>query len=122
MVSSRSFLCPFLISEVVSQKDEQDRCRMLVQAIAAARAGRYLIREGAEIQFFVVAIYLRANLTVERYVVANIGQGMQVCRSCRGFIFFPHGKIRFTLPRKISTLPRQMVQSHSLAKCIISRR
>jgi len=34
MVYSTSFLCPFIISEVVSQKDESDRYRMLVQSIA----------------------------------------------------------------------------------------
>jgi hypothetical protein len=43
---------------------------MLLEAIAVARAGQYLARQG---QFFVVAVYLRANLIAERYVVANIG-------------------------------------------------
>lgn len=60
---------------------------MLLQAIAAARVGQHLIREGAQIQFFVVAIYLCANLTAERYVVANIGQGKEVRRSVRCLFF-----------------------------------
>ncbi|OAX31265.1 hypothetical protein K503DRAFT_787947 [Rhizopogon vinicolor AM-OR11-026] len=70
MVSSRLFLCPLLISEVVSQGNEQDRYRILLQATAVARAGQYLIQAGS--QFFVVAIYLRANLIAERYIVAHI--------------------------------------------------
>jgi len=43
---------------------------MLLQAIAVARAGQYLIQAGS--QFFVVAIYLRANLIAERYIIAHI--------------------------------------------------
>ncbi|OAX31342.1 hypothetical protein K503DRAFT_95642 [Rhizopogon vinicolor AM-OR11-026] len=66
IVSSRLFLCPSLISEIVSQDDEADRYRMLLQAIPIARAGQYLIRYGSPMLFFVVAVYLRANLTTER--------------------------------------------------------
>ncbi|OJA12194.1 hypothetical protein AZE42_03936 [Rhizopogon vesiculosus] len=85
MVSLRSFLCPLLISEVVSQNDEADRYRMLLQAIAVARAGQYLIRQGAQIQFFVVAIYLKANLIAERYIIANIGGTREVSISQKDF-------------------------------------
>ncbi|KAG1728288.1 uncharacterized protein EDB91DRAFT_1228495 [Suillus paluster] len=85
MVSLPKFLCPFLISEVVSQEKEEDRYRMLLQAIAVARAGQYLIREGAPVHFFVVAIYLRADLTVERYVVANIGPQRQISIAQKDF-------------------------------------
>ncbi|OJA13562.1 hypothetical protein AZE42_13275 [Rhizopogon vesiculosus] len=85
MVSSRLFLCPFLISEIVSQDDEADRYRMLLQAIAVARAGQYLIRHGSPMRFFVVAIYLRANLTAERYIVTNIGPEREVSMAQKDF-------------------------------------
>ncbi|KAG1734454.1 uncharacterized protein EDB91DRAFT_1250976 [Suillus paluster] len=85
MVLSPKFLCPFLISEVVSQEKEEDQYRMLLQAITVARAGQYLIRKGAPVHFFVVAIYLRANLTVERYVVANIGLQRQISIAQKDF-------------------------------------
>jgi hypothetical protein len=81
MVSSRSFLFPFLISEVISQRNEQDRYCMLLQAIAVARAGQYLMEADAPMRFFVVAVYLRADLTAERYVVTHTGPGRKVCRS-----------------------------------------
>ena len=42
---------------------------MLVEAIAIARAGQYLMKAGK--RFFVVAIYLRKNLTAERFIVAQ---------------------------------------------------
>jgi hypothetical protein len=41
--SRRPLFCPFLISEVVSQEKEE-RYRMLLQAIAVARTGQYLMR------------------------------------------------------------------------------
>ena len=69
MVTSISFLCPFIISEVISNEQETDRHRMLLQAIATAQAGQYLMKTGE--RFFVVAIYLTANLTAERYIVAQ---------------------------------------------------
>jgi hypothetical protein len=78
MVSSKSSLCPFIVSEVVSQENESDRWCMLVQAIAIARAGQYLMKTGK--RFFVVAIYLRKNLTAERFIVAQ-SQGEKV-RHC----------------------------------------
>jgi hypothetical protein len=103
MVSLRSFLCPLLISAVVSQNDEADRYRMLLQAIAVARAGQYLIRQGAQIQFFVVAIYLKANLIAERYIIANIGGTREVCQL---FIvsFFFSWKSQVSISQKDFTL------------------
>ncbi|KAG1766756.1 kinase-like domain-containing protein [Suillus placidus] len=71
MVSSPLFYFPFLVCEVISQKKEEDRYRMLLQAITAARAGQFLMVDGAPKPFFVVAIYLCANLTAERYVVTH---------------------------------------------------
>jgi hypothetical protein len=61
MVSSPTFLCPFLIFEMVSDDDESYPLRMLLGAIAVAQAGQYLTRQG---QFFVVAVDLRANLII----------------------------------------------------------
>jgi hypothetical protein len=84
MVSSRSFLCSFLISEVVSDGDESDRFHMLLEAIVVAQAGQYLTRQG---QFCVVAVYRRANLIAERHVVANIGSRAVCCSVCR--LLFP---------------------------------
>jgi len=56
MISSRTFLFPFLIFEVVSDDDESYTLRMLLEAVAVARPGQYLTRQG---QCFVVAEYLR---------------------------------------------------------------
>ncbi|KAF8873428.1 hypothetical protein BD779DRAFT_1477011 [Infundibulicybe gibba] len=71
MVEFTELRYPLIISEVISLKNKSDRTRMLLQAIAMARAGQYLINEGE--QFFVVAIYLDAGLVAERYMVAQIG-------------------------------------------------
>jgi len=49
---------------------------MLVQAIAIARAGQYLMTAGE--QFFVVGIYIRENMIAERFVVANTGPDREV--------------------------------------------
>ncbi|KAG2134466.1 hypothetical protein DEU56DRAFT_809215, partial [Suillus clintonianus] len=70
IVSSPLSCFPFLFCEIISQKEEEDRYRMLLQAITVARAGQFLMGDGAPKPFFVVAIYLRANLTAERYVVS----------------------------------------------------
>ncbi|GBE81004.1 hypothetical protein SCP_0307270 [Sparassis crispa] len=67
----REFQCPVILSEVVSQKDENDRYRMLVEAIVAARVGKYLLKPTSRKQFFVIAIYLTAFLEVERYIVSE---------------------------------------------------
>ncbi|KAG1794435.1 uncharacterized protein HD556DRAFT_1370351 [Suillus plorans] len=76
MVSSTSFLCPFMICQVVSQRSESDRFRMLVQGIALARVGQCFMPSGEK--FFVVAIYLRENLTAERYIVTQPGADRKV--------------------------------------------
>jgi hypothetical protein len=47
------FFFPFLVCEVISQKKEEDRYRMLLQAIAIARAGQFLMVDGAPKPFFV---------------------------------------------------------------------
>jgi len=63
------YLCPLVISETISDENESDRWRMLIEAIAAARAGHFLMKSDAEEHFFVVAIYLRRSLEAERYIV-----------------------------------------------------
>lgn len=73
-VISKAFLCPFIIAEIVSQPQQKDRYRMLVEGIAAVRAGRYLSKSDAP-RFFVVAIYLTANLHAERYILTEDGSG-----------------------------------------------
>lgn len=65
-----SSLCgiPFVICEVISDERERDRSRMLVQAIALARAGQFLLKSTLD-NFFVVALYVDANMVVSRYIV-----------------------------------------------------
>ncbi|KAI5988876.1 hypothetical protein EDC04DRAFT_2912387 [Pisolithus marmoratus] len=74
MVSSQGHLIPFFVSEVISMKSEDDRFRMLLQAIAAARAGKILLKKTAERKFFVVAVYLNKNMIASRYIVMQTGQ------------------------------------------------
>ena len=63
MISSRTFLSPFLIFEVVSDDDESYTLRMLLEAVAVAQTGQYLTCQG---QFFVVAVYLCAISIAKR--------------------------------------------------------
>lgn len=64
-----------MISEVISQKNESDRrCRMLVQAIALARAGQFLLQSTSNQNFFVVAVYVNAAMVVSRYIVMQSGR------------------------------------------------
>ena len=74
MVVSPQFEIPFVISEVISDKKE-DRCKMLVEAIALARAGRFLLRSGSKKRFFVVAIYVDAGMVASRYIVMQTEGG-----------------------------------------------
>ncbi|KAH7911000.1 hypothetical protein BJ138DRAFT_1151693 [Hygrophoropsis aurantiaca] len=83
--SSPTHLCPFVISEVVSQTTEQARYQMLVEAIAALRVGHYLLKSGSDKQFFIVAIYFRENMTAERFIVTHTGQGREVSIAQRDF-------------------------------------
>ena len=88
MVTS-SFLCPFVISEVVSQRDGSNQSHMLLQSIVLAHAGQYLVTAGTT--FFTVAIYLCGNLTAERYIVSQTGSDAQACHSvCHLFFCFLH--------------------------------
>ena len=68
-VAHPEYLCPLVVSETFSEENESDRWRMLIEAIAAARAGHFLMKSDAEERFFVVAIYLRRSLEAERYIV-----------------------------------------------------
>ena len=69
MVISPQYDIPFVISKVISDKQERDRPRMLVEAIALARTGNFLMKSTSVKRFFVVAIYVDANMVVSRYVV-----------------------------------------------------
>ena len=75
MVVSRDFKIPFVISEVIAQKNESDRFRMLVEAIALARTGQYLLKSNSKRKFFVVAIYVDARMVASRYVVMQTSHG-----------------------------------------------
>lgn len=75
MVAPRNFGIPSIISEVISQKSESDRHRMLVQAIAVARTGQYLLKSTSKRKFFVVAIYVNAKMVASRYIVMQTNPG-----------------------------------------------
>jgi hypothetical protein len=93
MVSSPLFYFLFLVCEVISQKNEEDRYRMLLQAITVAQAGQFLM-DSATKPFFVVTIYLCANLTAERYVVTHTTpteegeEGQKMCHDILSSHFF----------------------------------
>ena len=48
---------------------------MLVQAIAVARAGQYLLKSTSKKRFFVVAIYVNADMVASRYIVMQTNPG-----------------------------------------------
>ncbi|KAH0825996.1 hypothetical protein J3R83DRAFT_7465, partial [Lanmaoa asiatica] len=75
MIISSQFQIPFVICEVISDKHERDRSRMLVQAVALARTGQFLLRPASTKKFFVVAIYVDADMVVSRYIVMETGDG-----------------------------------------------
>lgn len=68
-------LCPLVISEIVSQKNEEDKQCMLMQAIAAVRIGQHFTDASAQPEkwFFMVAIYLTADLKAHRYILVSEG-------------------------------------------------
>ncbi|KAN0081479.1 hypothetical protein V8E55_009103 [Tylopilus felleus] len=68
MVISRKHRIPFVISEVISNRNETDRYRMLIQATALARVGHSLLKSSTG-TFFIVAIYLDAKMVASRYIV-----------------------------------------------------
>lgn len=67
---SKTHPCNFLIGEVASEKNESDRWRMLLQATAAARVGRYLTKNN-ERPFILIAFYLTKELIVEQYLISQ---------------------------------------------------
>ncbi|KAF9219008.1 hypothetical protein BS17DRAFT_468424 [Gyrodon lividus] len=84
-VTSPGFLCPFVLCEVVSDATETDRWRMLIEAIAAVRAGYHITKCGSADDFFVVAIYIRAHLTAERYILVQPASNGKVSFAQRDF-------------------------------------
>ena len=63
---------PLVIGEVVSNVNESDRYRMLLQAVALARLVPELCTGSTE-QLFIVAIYLTKKLTADRYILMKSG-------------------------------------------------
>jgi hypothetical protein len=78
---------------------------MLVKAIPIARAGYQLMKRRSSRDFFVVAIYLRANLTAERYIVAQTDPSGKVC-------FFSLLTTVFVLMLKLGVYHQKELCSH----------
>ncbi|KAI5992900.1 kinase-like domain-containing protein [Pisolithus albus] len=57
--------------------NEEDRFRMLLQAIAVARAGKKLLKDTSNRDFFVAAVYLDEKLVASRYIVMQTGRDAQ---------------------------------------------
>jgi hypothetical protein len=83
-IVSEHHRCPYMIAEVISNKDASDRYRMLLQATAAARVGRYLLKTVAAQPFVLMGIYLTKDLVVERYLVCQAGEDKKVHRFVKG--------------------------------------
>ena len=64
-----------LIVEVQSERDEKDRYRMLLQGACAARAGRKIYKRSS----LVMALYIKNNGIVERYLLFQEGDDTKVC-------------------------------------------
>lgn len=75
---SKLHSCHYLIGEIFSEPSEQDRYRMLLQAMTAARVGKYLTNADDARPFVAMAIYVTEHLVAERYLVAQLGNGQNV--------------------------------------------
>jgi len=64
-----SVTLPLVIGGIISFRNEKDRFRMLLQAIALARLVSELRKSGSTAQPFIVAIYVTGELRAERYIV-----------------------------------------------------
>lgn len=64
-----------LMVEVQSDKDEKDRYRMLLQGACAARLGRNIYDR----PFIVMALYIKSDGSVMRYLLFQGGDDTQVC-------------------------------------------
>ena len=71
---STNVALPLVIGEVVSFKDEKDRFRMLLQAIALARLVFELRKAGSTEQLFIVAIFLTKEMIAERYILMKLSE------------------------------------------------
>ena len=67
-----SFALPLIIGEVVSEKVEKGRYRMLLQAIALARLVFALRKSGSTEHPFITAVYLTKDMTAEIYIVMKL--------------------------------------------------
>ena len=74
-----------LMVEVQSDRDEKDRYRMLLQGACAARLGRKIYGR----PFIVMALYIKNNGSVIRYLLFQGGDDTKVCtfQSKQSFIF-----------------------------------
>ena len=99
---------------------------MLVQAIAVARAGQYLLKSTSEKRFFVVAIYVNADMVASRYIVMQtnpsneeqkpVSDGYSVVCSCYLLNYAGlHSSGRFQTYRDEATtrFPARDVQSNN---------
>ena len=75
MVISPEWAIPFVICEVISDKYENDRSRMLIHAIALARTGHSFLKSSSQRKFFVVALYVNADMVVTRYIAMQTKGG-----------------------------------------------
>ena len=63
------FALPLILGEIVSEKG---RFFMLLQAVALARVIFALRKAGSTQYPFIVAVYLKQNMTAERYIVMKV--------------------------------------------------
>jgi hypothetical protein len=68
-----SVALPLVIGEIVSQQNEKDRFRMLLQAIALARLVSEIRKPKSKVQPFIVAVYVTGDMVAERYIVMKEG-------------------------------------------------
>jgi hypothetical protein len=83
-IVSEHHRCPYMIAEVVSNKDTSDRYQMLLQATAATHVGRYLLKSVAAQPFVLMGIYFMKDLVAERYLVCQAGEDKKVRRFVKG--------------------------------------
>ena len=116
------FAFPLILGEIVSDpRQGKDRFRMLLQAVALARAIFALRKAGSAQYPFIVAVYLTQNMTAERYIVMKVRSeepDKVVHRFSINAILFIF--LRFLSPRKYLILLKKMVLLPSSARCTTS--
>ncbi|KAG5653891.1 hypothetical protein H0H81_009714 [Sphagnurus paluster] len=116
----RQLNLPLIIAEVVPMKNEQDCNRMLLQAICLARLAFYLLRPGSRAHPFIIAIYLTADMIVERYIVMRSETTNEVCIQKRKFDITKDGEAAafqremYNLVSEIESIVKEL----DVTKCI----